>query len=508
MPCCVAHKYGNWCSTLPTLIVDDDEYCIYHAPSSAPKKPRGKKFSEFIDILLKSNKASRLDGTIFPDDIVLNLGYQNGPLSMRGCRFEGSVNLPYGDVAGDLVLSDSVFLNGISLGDQGIKSVRDKKAAITGVLTTKKRKEHGVKLKVAADFLLDGANIEGLLNIKNCSVGGALRICDSIVADRTNFASTVVKGDFDATNADFLDRVQMNDVVIVGKASFEKTQFDRECRLTLSVFQEGALFLFTKFRAQLFIQKTRFDKKVWFERVKFNEASFPLCHFGAGVIFNDVDLKTVSLLNAPVEDFCFLGCSWQEYKGRTVSIDLLKLKKPKKYKKIQRIKSMARPLKGKGRYTQPRALAELYRRLKKLARIESDELLASDWHYLEKEMLRYQIEADWPRFGGAVAFFSRTFLWAIIRGYRACSGYGESPARALVVLILFIGLTGIIPYVVETTPDIEVDHVFQAAWFLPLSKVDLKAAAGWSYWLKWVTSTLITAQGALLVFALRNKLRR
>lgn len=449
-----------------------------------------------------------MDGTIFPDDISMNLGVQGGHLSMCACTFKGNVSIPSGVITLGLALSGSIFSKGLSIGERGVRTYIDEDANRTMVRSTKKKKEHGVRLEITNDLMLDGVNIEGDLNVKNCSIGGTLRACDLVVKGMTNLASTRVKGDFDLTSATFQGRVQINETEVAGKATIEKTIFDEECRLTQSVFHEGALFCDAIARKQLLIQKTRFEKKVWFEKVQINNASFPLSHFGGKVIFNDVALQTVSLLDAPVEDFCFLGCSWHTHRGRVVTSDLLKLKNPRKYKRIKKDLLQSTPLSGMDIFKSPGSLAELYRRLKKLARTENDELLASDWHYLEKEMLLYQIEADWPRFGGLIALLSKSFLWLVMRLYRLCSGYGESPARALVVLASLIVLTVTIACKVEMSPEVEVDTAIEAAWLLPLSKVTLPNPTWWSYWLKWGTSTLITAQGALFVFALRNKLRR
>ena len=80
-----------------------------------------------------------------------------------------------------------------------------------------------------------------------------------------------------------------------------------------------------------------------------------------------------------------------------------------------------------------------FRRLKKIADLEKDQPLVSDWHYWEKEMQRLgrkQNRADFrPKLK---TWWANLGKFILLQAYKSACGYGENPARAAIVLSLLI----------------------------------------------------------------------
>ncbi len=136
-------------------------------------------------------------------------------------------------------------------------------------------------------------------------------------------------------------------------------------------------------------------------------------------------------------------------------------------------------------------------------------LLASDWHFLEKEMLKSKLKADCSSSRDWKARVNTCFMFGVMKIYRICSGYGESPGRALVSLIFLMMLILFLPRLVNDISIWDANYPKYFAWYLPLLKVEFDIpVSGWAYVIKYFVVTLVAAQTALLGFALRNKLRR
>jgi hypothetical protein len=238
--------------------------------------------------------------------------------------------------------------------------------------------------------------------------------------------------------------------------------------------------------------------------------------------FDKVDLRGLKFLGFPVESARFIACKWPRSNGRNVIYD-------------------ARRIEGKGYFElsnlddniamepheiapDPSHLEDLFRRLKKIAQDERDDLLASDFHYAEKEMQREVLRTAEEGFGlsplvanlkalpGQVKqalqctcgegphlvnlqYWNNLFLFVVVSIYRTSSGYGEIPLRAFCWLMTLIGL----PLLFSDYP----------LYYIPLAKVGLDPEITvWQGVFITFWQILITLQAGLFAFALRNKFKR
>jgi hypothetical protein len=385
MRCCVAHEYGNWCHDEATIDVKGKPFCVYHAPSDASEKPNGKEFYRLVqDRIRDEDNGCVFDGTIFPKSISLRSFEVNGTLSFERCQFEGNLSFYSSSVRGDLSFRGATFFKKVSIGED----VNTKSSTRTNGCYQTTQVPGGVQalvsLTIDGDVRFEDAIIHGSFTLKKFSNGGKINL-SSIAATRRASLSKISTGELECENAYFQNVVRLLDVVIAGKADFNRAKFNAFATIIRCDFRDLVYFSSTEFNSRLRIRNSRFKETALFERTKLTEASFPLCHFGEHAVFSDVDLKAVSFARAPIESFYFVGCNWLQFKGRAITIDVLGLKSSRKYEKIPSPLPAVRSLPGKDqRNASAKKLGELYRRLKRLARIENDELLASDWHYLEK----------------------------------------------------------------------------------------------------------------------------
>ncbi len=378
MPCCVAHKYGHWCSGEETLMAEDGkEYCVYHAPSNASQKPKGKEFYQMVrDRIKNSSGDCRFDGSVFPGHIPLKSLSLKGSLFFDHCRFEGNFSLVSSYIRGDVSFKRAIFLKKLSIGEPAAKGLGSMKNHYFYTTKSTSGIQFYTALKIDGDINFDRALLHGSLTLKQFSSEGKLDFSYFIARQRVSI-NHVSAGSLESKHAKFKRAIRLLDLTISGKADFGRAKFNDFITIMRCDFQGLVYFSNTKFKSRLRIRNSRFKEAVFFERTEFNEASFPLCHFGERVIFSDVDLQAVSFHKSPVESFYFVGCNWLDYKGRAVTVDVLNLECANEYKEIPSPLPPVHSLSGRGRATvSAKALAELYRRLKKLSRVESDEVIS------------------------------------------------------------------------------------------------------------------------------------
>ncbi|OEU69152.1 MAG: hypothetical protein BA863_17640 [Desulfovibrio sp. S3730MH75] len=315
------------------------------------------------------------------------------------------------------------------------------------------------------------------------------------------------KGRFN--NADFR-YVEFQKIISFNSATFGEVEFDMVSFKGSVTFEETCFLESTSFHNSIFYDYSNFEKAEFYGETNFKHALFKEWTYFRTAVFNkkttfagaisketilieDTNLSNLTLAETNIESFKFVECTWPELKDRQVICDeILNLEKENNFLRLE----------------------EIYRRLKKISRDNNDEILASAWHYKEKEMLRKRLhhENKWtsPK---------TLFLRAINNIYWAISGYGEEPLRACVFLLLFIACPLLMAY--QFGPFYKVisngeiinsnDHLVSCwLWYLPLTKITLDGAniSDWNHFFKAAFNLLITIQAALFAFALRNKLRR
>jgi hypothetical protein len=287
----------------------------------------------------------------------------------------------------------------------------------------------------------------------------------------------------------------------------------------------------TDFNGRVSFDGIHFKDKVSFGESNLGQVSFNLCKFDQQPIFDRADLRKAELIGAPVEDFRLMACKWPESKGRKVTYDARKIN-DNGFITIDNVKNIDPfpTLWGSEKPNIPplKHLEDLYRRLKKVARAEMDEPLASDFHYAEKEMQRRyaliqfhnQVESrhysDTPL--SAREEFQGLGVYLTLSLYKLISEYGEGPLRAFLVLFALLLAPLFYLHLPEAwqpsflaPPMNTPTYGLGAQWlhFIPLVKLPDANEAGWLARLLMLGSQLaITLQAALFGFALRNRFRR
>ncbi|MFW5498294.1 MULTISPECIES: pentapeptide repeat-containing protein [unclassified Maridesulfovibrio] len=316
---------------------------------------------------------------------------------------------------------------------------------------------------------------------------------------------------FDA--AKFMNLASFKNTIFHDYSNFEQTEFNRGANFKRAFFKEWAYF-----------RNTKFAKETTFSGAISKET----------ILLESLDLSHVKLAETNIESFKFIDCNWGE----------------ERFAKIYDEKNDPKNCKDT-------TLAEIYRRLKKIARESADEEQTSHWHYREKEMTRRNLScislfqfwftliiailmillSGWllqhmhpPYYAILPALIFLALPASLIREeicdrsktaklgskiylniYRFISGYGEEPVRAFMVLFGLAALPFLLNFLVslETLP--QTDWIKQAMWYMPLIQIkfpDTINFTGLQYLLKGISVTAITLHAALFGFALRNKLRR
>jgi hypothetical protein len=188
--------------------------------------------------------------------------------------------------------------------------------------------------------------------------------------------------------------------------------------------------------------------------------------------------------SSSIDKIDFISCKWPQDNGRNIIPTNIKTE----VKGIDKLK----------------LTEDIYRRLKRKARLDNNELLASDWHYGEKRMLEKRLWTEAP----ALTWFT---LWL----YRHISDYGESPEKALWVLLSFILAFPILFCFFTHSISLPIDiHDIQTLTNSTLNYIPFASRAPDSdnlYPLRYLEifwQTVITIQAAITGLAFRNKFRR
>ncbi|WP_018125509.1 pentapeptide repeat-containing protein [Desulfovibrio oxyclinae] len=382
------------------------------------------------------------------------------------------------------------------------------------------------------------ATFGGETSFRNAEFGGKTYFGNATFGEKANFWYAKFRGEAYFTNATF-----------GGEANFRYAKFESEAQFLLSTFSSFMIADKTAFEDKTLFEKATFQKNASFSQTTFKEVSFPLSRFYEEPVFDRADLRMAELLGAPVEDFRLMACKLPTRRGRRITYDARKVNGIG-YFPLDNVNTVS----TLEETPPPGHLEDLYRRLKKVARREYDETLASDFHYAEKEMQRHR---GWDMLtncertrennhGFCLRDRARGLgLWLVLSLYRFISGYGESPLRAFGALMLLVLLPGALMHPLPVHLPLWLAIIGLMAfpkgfflpfwlgaaslWFLPhipnsLENLDL--GASWLHFIPlvklpkaaefdWLPRALmlcsqvaITLQAALFGFALRNRFRR
>ncbi|MFI3272772.1 MAG: pentapeptide repeat-containing protein [Pseudomonadota bacterium] len=348
--------------------------------------------------------------------------------------------------------------------------------------------------------------------------------------DHSDFTKTIFANAALFYNAEFYSNVIFYDTHFENDVLFNNATLDRIATLGFIMCKVNGNFIIddATLKGRVIFDEIHTNKHLSFKKSNIGHASFKHSKFEEPPIFEHTNLKKADFIEAPIEDFKFMGCFWPESHGRVVTYDSRKID-GLGYFSLSNVENIDffPEEKAPSLYL----LEDLYRRLKKVAKDEMDERLVSDFHYAEKEIRRLRAlrifnDDEDVRHDRDVPFTYKE-MWRALRTYiilclyKLISGYGEAPFKAggwlLSLCFLPLILLDLLPYPVTTGGVLEIDlwampfaDVFQNwIYFFPLVKLpDASCAGGLSRLLMLISQIFITIQAALFGFALRNRFRR
>ncbi|MGX7950448.1 pentapeptide repeat-containing protein [Oleidesulfovibrio alaskensis] len=592
MGCCKCEMY-KWDDPQDAIVCDMErrEYCLFHAPAELKKRRHEELMNaawERINCVTEYNvglpeaehKVCELSGSIFADDAYFTGLYFRGATYFRHAIFEGEAYFRHTIFEGVADFAYATFGEEANFSDVPFKGKTDFSSA------TFKREANFSSTSFGGVVSFKYATFEARADFAEAILTGDAYLTKAIFEGDAYFSFATFRAVTSFRYATFGETVDFSNVTFGGMTNFWYTIFREEAYFSEARFggaDKKATTIFshailgasgrlhftpraitgpfiadkTDFNGRVRFDDTHFKDKVSFGESNLGQVSFNLCKFDQQPIFDRTDLRKAELIGAPVEDFRFMACKWPESKGRKITYDARKIN-GNGFITIDNVEKIA-PFPTQGGSKKPnipplKHLEDLYRRLKKVARAEMDEPLASDFHYAEKEMMRlHGFEAFLGRNGSGhglslTARFQGLGRYITLSLYRLISGYGEAPLRALwtlcmllftpymlleptnnMVALWFVGIAFLFSqawYIAPLLLALVLQHMSQGVlglhelpveigrtaldkWinFLPLTKLDSSIpAVPRILMLAWQVA--ITLQAALFGFALRNRFRR
>lgn len=567
MACCKAEEFRNWCKDEETFVWEEKEYCIFHAPAECPEKRDVDGFNERVFARIdefkkrqegregeeRKGKVLDFSRTIFPGDITFSQYGRENPLpglSFADAFFVGLSFFRDVTFGGDANFQRSAFdsisdFTGATLTCRLVfRDATFREGALFGkVIFNKEADFYQASFKVVADF--HNAVFKGVANFgyavfndfalfARAMFNGVTTFSNAVFNCYSTFILATCAGETSFSQTTFNEQANFMAVKFDEKAYFEGTTFKKEAHFAGSIFAVGVTFCDSSFAGYCIFDvadlgpaqfiRTSFRYPAFFRSTRFGNSQFYGCYISERLEISSTDLFHVSFLQSPIEDLRFINCKWPTYKGRNIVWDARQAQKKMKEGVASQYGQVIGyfPLDGVANpepldsEPDPGTLADLFRRLKKVAQTEQDQALASDWHYAQKEMERIDnwrkagvpaghigcvLEPDWwERLRGKLTNtgqgrWKAAGLASVLQLYKLISGYGESPGRAAACLLAFVLLPllffpddlSFLPFVKTSPPD-------NPGFWLPLSS---------AFW-----RLLITVQAGFLGFALRNKFRR
>ncbi len=507
MRCCVADDYG-WCDEVDILVTHEGEdYCIFHAPAECEEK-LAKWDNSFVFRLIRKeseqNASCNLSGTVFP----LRINFR---------EFGQSNKLPHIDFSSTF-FAERVFFRRVVFG--GYVDFKDavfnKAAHFDTTIFAGRGSFSDTRFKADAIF-------------KNSTFSEYADFSDVFFDKYTIFLGSTFDKAADFTKAIFGQEASESGTNFSGAtfgvdAFFENSIFNGDANFCDSTFRAGADFSGVKFKkdanfesatfvassffspaffSTVSFTETKFEVTAYFSQAVFVAGNFQNCHVGGRLEFDRADLRGLSLLGSPIESFRFISCDWPTTNTRNVVYDAREVK-GRGYFSINNVdKSKLAPFDDLTDVPKPKHLEDLFRRLKKVAKDESDEMMASDWHYNEKEMQQRRLSTSNKGLKWSKKAWRTIFLQGLLKAYKWVSGYGEDPLRAAFCFLGLITIPLFFNGLVTPTPfPGEFNH------YLPLVKSSIPASVISAPRLAAFWQLIITIQAALFAFALRNKFRR
>jgi len=553
--CPACQKFG-WRDPQPSLGSPFEDHCIFHAKKVYTDTPT--EFNNAVFKRIHSNiSAGKKDslnfrGTQFPGNITFTELPSASFLDLSESHFFGNVTFSKDNIE-KINCSKSIFHKTIAIIDpQETKELIIQDSTVDGDIYIRKSKKL-ITLKL--DRVTLGGNIDitssiferisvkntdaqGNIHIKwtkikhllfeKASIVGNVFICNSQIED---FGLSAIH----TSKESIFDVSSINDSAS-GKLTFEKPairnwsdffyQVPEMTDTTISSFKssdsifEGQITfnrITVKGKFQFF--RSRFYQDVLLNKlaVQFPDIGticFKYCYSNARIHIIETNLHNFETNNTNLEMFYFNSCQWPTDKNGYSKIFDDPGKIPSnETKQAMSIETIER-------------IMQSYRTLKRLAKNDHDEKMASEWHYQEKKYFRKYLRFKSPksyseRLGNCVIKF---FLWL----YDLSSGFGERPERAFSWLlamtiapasIIFVytkthtantTLKDIINYTIITWTEFIpfIKHYSASNTFPTIQQHAFTDYYSLCFVLKEIYKIAFALLATLFAFSLRNKLRR
>jgi hypothetical protein len=479
------------CGLPAALPQQKPEFCILHYPA-----PGGKNLASFEAALTGHlGKTGDLRGVVFPSGMP-EIAFSNRtfarPVDFTGVVAQGNINLAKATFNGGLTFGAdqvrSLHLNGASINGPLILDVKQSEFGISldGVTVAGSARIafgpgvefHAEKATFQSDLLLTAPRLRNL-RMTGSRFEGSLTVRGQVYREAM-FAENV----FDFRDVEFLASVDFSDSQWAGDLLFDNAKFGESATLDLSrAVVSGRLSVTgASLPSRITLNATTVVGAV----VIAADQGAPLVRlsaaatrprFRAAVTLRNVDLSDCLVVGHIVRVMEFSGLQWKHYRGRWVMFD-----------EVAYREGMAAP---------PRDIREAYQALKEAYRARGDHHRSGDFHYGEMEMKRREA----GRFG-------RVFCVEFV--YWLSNGYGTRWPRAAALLFAFVLLfAGVYRFSETRTPLALADWLLfsvQTATFQkPAPPFPLSRASAWA---QFAESVLGPAQIAMLILALRMRVRR
>lgn len=488
----------------------DEEYCLFHAPVEDKIEVGNFNFqlNLYIKQLMGNNHPINLRGTLFPHKIRFAELFQeplNGnwvdlthsvfaeDLDCSNFIFENDFNLNMSEFQGEVSFSKAVFKTKMAL----IETVFRNNVSFAevnfqkGLLIVGTQFDKRVHFNSANSSVLNiiASSIEGNayfneskvddLEFVNSKFYGHVSL-NSVRAKQMRLAKNMFDGDIECESIDVENNLKFESNLCRGGVYLKNASVGNNASFNRTKFKDYTSFERAKFMRETSFEEAYASESVYFGNTQFGKSvDFKVFTVSRTIQLSDIEMENVYLKSAQIEAFRFTNCTWPKQGDHSC-------------------------VAGHSS-SSPEELSDVYRRLKKVAKLDHDELRASEWHWQEKEMT-YR--------SSNTTRFIRIFLWV----YRLFSGYGEVPNRALWWLLgllllppIVFGLSTIIQTGMSWTVDWTAVGDVGRDWYnsLPLAKIMAPEIHGAGKRLLYlIFQIIITLQASLFAFSLRNKLRR
>ncbi len=438
MTCCMCERY-HWDDPPDTFYIDptdNREYCLFHAPFEIKKHRADFNFRLrlYIQERMKVNHNwCNLCGTIFPHDIrfdedfkdfkfpAMNLSHSifMGKIQAFGYQFDNEVSF------GEVTFHDEVYFSQVHfkarVGFHGVmfekRASFDKSTFDSGLLFGDVRFGRGLSLDESTfkkSLYLLGVTVKQFASFNKSKIEKAV-ISSSKFERQADFRGTCISR-AKINRSTFEENTDFTGLRVYSGSSFNDSHFKGGVYFHSALLSGGTSFERTRFKDHLSFDRTRFYGKTTFKGAYFAEAcyfgrscfthltSFEACSSKDVIRMDRVNMEVVRLFNSPLEALNFICCDWPTQNGHQIVSDHNHLNSSQ--------------------------LEDIYRRLKKSAKQNNDELVASQWHWQEKEMSLQSLKDK------TSPTLRERFLRGMLSIYRRISGYGEEPLQALGYLFL------------------------------------------------------------------------